>query len=88
MIIESNIGLNFESSMINGKILFCMYVNAIANQHCYTANHLYLTSIFMCRYWQQKQKLPNYDTMKHSVEFSYTINNKWTHTLSMLVAGS
>ena len=47
MIIESNIKLNFESSMINGKLLFCMYVNAFINKHCCTIIHLYLTGVLI-----------------------------------------
>ena len=42
--------------------------------------------IFIWRYWWYKQKSPKYETMKYRFEFSYTIGNKWTHILSMLVS--
>ena len=36
--------------------------------------------------WQYKQKSPKYETMKNSFEFSYTMSNKLTHILSMLIS--
>ena len=50
-----------------------------------TAIHLYLVVIFIWRCWSYKQKMPNYEKVKYIFEFSYTIGNKWTHILSILV---
>ena len=42
-----------------------------------------LQNTYIWHYWQLKQKSPKYETAKYCLEFSYTISNRWTHTLSV-----
>ena len=48
--------------------------------------HLYLAGILFGAFGGKYKNPPIYETVKNSFEFSYTIINKWTHILSMLVS--
>ena len=53
-----------------------------------TVKQLYLGGYVNLALLAVKTKSPKFETAKYSFEFRYTISNKWTHTLSMMVSVS
>ena len=55
----------------------------------FTVKHLYFNGgYFLFGAFGGKKKLSKYETAKYNFKFSYTISNKWTRLLSMLVSTS
>ena len=50
--------------------------------------HLFLAGILFGAFGCKNKNPPIYETVKYSFEFSYTISNKRTYILSMLVSVS
>ena len=70
-------------SCITERLLMgCKESNQTQNR-C-AVKHLNLEGIFIWPYGS-KNKLPKYETVKYCYEFSYTISNRWMHTISLLV---